>query len=363
MYAAPLNFDRFFKKVFSEVNIAKKFLEDFFDVDIEEIERMPVKHKLTDAAAVVEFDFRCKIKGKYIIIDMQQAYKRDVMKRFYVYHALNTGMQLETLPKIVAMTTSGKKYEVKSYDGIVPAVTLIWMANDTFNLDLETLTFYLSPEQLTDFIKNDALWASKDVEKIWKIREELLALLNNDTKELGFLSENKFIYAFQRNIVKSQKFHKYKVWFDFAETTLNPDNTKEDFEKFKNNQSLMEVLERIKTDTLDEEELSLVDEYEISFRELAEYREYLSEYRDYLFGPFKEEMTQRHLRDLRQQAFREAKEEVREEVAKEVEMTKEKTILSAHQQGLDNALIATITQLSMEKINEIIEKNKDIKGE
>ncbi len=37
MYLAPLNYDRFFKKVFSDIKIAKKFLEDFLGVDIEEI--------------------------------------------------------------------------------------------------------------------------------------------------------------------------------------------------------------------------------------------------------------------------------------------------------------------------------------
>ena len=34
MYLAPLNYDRYFKKVFSETRIAKRFLEDFFDVEI-----------------------------------------------------------------------------------------------------------------------------------------------------------------------------------------------------------------------------------------------------------------------------------------------------------------------------------------
>ena len=38
MYLAPLNYDRFFKKVFSEIAIAQQFLEDFLDVNIESIE-------------------------------------------------------------------------------------------------------------------------------------------------------------------------------------------------------------------------------------------------------------------------------------------------------------------------------------
>ncbi len=357
MYAAPLNFDRFFKKVFSNVNIAKKFLEDFLDVEIEEIKLIPVKHKLTDAAAIVEFDFRCKIKGQYIIVDMQQAYKQDVVKRFYVYHVLNTGMQLETLPKKVITSVLGKKYEVKSYEGIEPVITLVWMADDTFNLDLKTLVFTLTPEQTIDFIKNDTYWESKDVEKVCKIREELLALLNDDTKELGFLSQNKLIYAFQKNILKSSKFHKYKEWFDFPETTQNPKNTKNDFEKFKKNKTLMEVLERIKTDTLNEEELTLLDEWESDFIQLAEYREYL-------YGPFKEEMAQKHLRDLRQEVRQDLEKEVRQdlekEVRQEIENELEEKIVLAYKKGLDLDLISDIFKLSLEKITKIIEKHKEI---
>lgn len=405
MYAAPLNFDRFFKKVFSDVNIAKKFLEDFFDIVIEEIVLVSVKHRLTDAAALVEFDFRCKINGKYIIIDMQQAYKTDVVKRFYVYHALNSGMQLETLPKKVVTATSGKKYEVKTYEGILPTITLIWMADDTFNFEIETLTFSLSPEQTVDFIKNNELWASKDMEKICKAREEILTLLNNDSKELDFLPQNKIIYAFQKNIVKSKRFQKYNEWFDFAETTQNPKNTKNDFEKFKKNETLMAVLERIKTDTLDEEERSLIDEWESDFIQLAEYREYL-------YGPLRKEMEQKHIKDItkdveekvRQEVEKDVREdvakkirqevinEVRKEVANEVryeieekiakdivnrvsqvaveEMeqkiakeaeekaakeVQEKVIL-AHKQGFDITLIATILRLPIEKLKEVIEE-------
>jgi len=38
MYLAPLNYDRYFKKVFSDTTIAKRFLEDFFDKEIQSIE-------------------------------------------------------------------------------------------------------------------------------------------------------------------------------------------------------------------------------------------------------------------------------------------------------------------------------------
>ncbi len=71
MYLAPLNYDRSFKKVFSDTRIAKRFLEDFFDITIDELQVLPTRHKITDNARAVEFDFRCKIGDKFIIIDMQ----------------------------------------------------------------------------------------------------------------------------------------------------------------------------------------------------------------------------------------------------------------------------------------------------
>ena len=63
MYLAPLNYDRFFKKVFSHTHIAKAFLEDFLDVRITEITLLENAKYLTDDAARVEVDFRCKING------------------------------------------------------------------------------------------------------------------------------------------------------------------------------------------------------------------------------------------------------------------------------------------------------------
>ena len=269
MYAASLNLDIFFRKVFSDENIAKDYLQRFLGVIIEEIKLLRVKHKLTNSATIVEFDFRCKINGQYIIIEMQQSYKPDVVKRFYIYHALNSGLQLEGLPKKVSVNQqTGEETETLSYAGVLPVYTLIWMVDDNLGFDVETITFALSPDQTVDFIKNNDLWASKDVEKICAVREEILTLLQNKSKGLDFLPQNKLTFAFQKNIVKSKKFQAYKEWFEFAEATRNKKNTKKDFDKFSKNKTLMLVLERIKTDTLNVEEL----DYLSSWRELDEER-------------------------------------------------------------------------------------------
>ena len=352
MYAAPLNLDRFFRKVFCDKHIAKSFLEDFLGTTIEEIELIPIRHKITDGAALVEFDFRCKINGQYIIIDMQQWYKPDVVKRFYVYQALNSCLQLETLPKKETVSKRGKKYEVKDYSGILPTITLIWMADDTLKFETDMVSFALSPAQAMDFIKNEALWSSKDFEKISTERQKILTLLNNKSKELNFLPQNRLIFAFQKNIIKNPAFSKYKVWFEFAETTKNRDNKEEDFVKFKKYKPLMAVLERIKTEDFQGEDKTILEEWESDFIRLAEYWSDLEDMkRDF-------EVQKQEVEVQKQYLNKQIKEVKHEALVEGMDLTKEKTVLLSHQQGLDNALIATITQLTIEKVKDIIQKNK-----
>jgi hypothetical protein len=97
VYLAPLNYDRFFKKVFSDLTVAQAFLSDVFGVPVEIIEKLERKNRVTDRAMGVEFDFRCKIQGQHVVVEMQQWYKTDVVKRFYLYHSLQSVLQLELL--------------------------------------------------------------------------------------------------------------------------------------------------------------------------------------------------------------------------------------------------------------------------
>ncbi len=50
---APLNYDRFFKKVFSDDEIAKTFLEDLLDIEIEQIYKLPTSRRVSDDATIV----------------------------------------------------------------------------------------------------------------------------------------------------------------------------------------------------------------------------------------------------------------------------------------------------------------------
>jgi len=259
MYLAPLNYDRYFKKVFKDTSIAQRFLEDFFDIKIESIELLTQRHRITDDAVAVEFDFRCKIKGHHIIIDMQQWFKPDIVNRFYVYHAINTALQLEEMPNKNIFINEEITRETKDYTKLQPVITLIWMVDDTLNFTDDFVAYNMSPEIVTDFIRNEKLWLEKDIQKIIAERELAIAQLNNETKNLSFLQKNRLIWAFQKNIVKNEKFTKYKPWFELAEKTRNKLNTKTDFLQFEQDKIFAKIIRKICKDVLTEKDVEYIE--------------------------------------------------------------------------------------------------------
>ncbi len=262
MYLAPLNYDRFFKKVFSEKHIAQQFLEDFLDTKIEEIELLKEKHRVTDDASIVEFDFRCKIDGAYIIIDMQQWYKMDVVKRFYLYHSLNASLQLERLPEkeLTLDRVSKKIKKTKDYHYVEPVLTLIWMVDDNLGFDENYVSYALSPEVSNQFIEDKKLWENPELTDIIKAQQKVLAVLKNDAKGMRFLSHNKLIFLFQKNIVKNKRIKKYVRWFEFAQKTKNKDNKREDFEEYQQDKIFLEIIHRITKKSFNEDENQYVEE-------------------------------------------------------------------------------------------------------
>jgi len=50
MYVAPLNYDRFFKKVFSDIVVAQAFLQDVLDTPVEIIEKLERQNRVSDRA-------------------------------------------------------------------------------------------------------------------------------------------------------------------------------------------------------------------------------------------------------------------------------------------------------------------------
>ena len=273
MFLAPLNYDRFFKKIFSDNKIAKRFLEDFLEIEIETFEMLKEKHYVTDDASYVEFDFRCKIKGAYVIIDMQQWYKRDIGQRFYLSHTLNTGLQLENLPmqQMVLNRKTKKMQKAKDYSALEPVYTLIWMATDALGFSQDYISYIMTPEAVLDFLNNDQLWNNQAIVELLKEREQVLDVVNNNTKDLDFLPKNRLIFLLQKNIVKNKTIKKYEKWFKFAEKTRDKNNTESDFREYMSDEIFCEMMRRLRRDGLTPEDYTYIadeDEFWIGLEKM-----------------------------------------------------------------------------------------------
>ncbi len=288
MYLAPLNYDRFFKKVFSDLTIAQAFLSDIFGVPVENIEKLERKNRITDRAMSVEFDFRCEIQGKHVVVEMQQWYKGDIIKRFYLYHSLQSVLQLELLLDLAKAKREEKKAKEKEkekekteekknsrvnniYSEVNPVLTVVWMVADKLGFDEDSMTFALAPEPVRDFLRSK-LWENPIIEELQVERKKLIQFLDNDEKGMSFLSENRLIFMFQKNIVKeaeppekgeeaqTQKPKTFRKWFEFAELSLNTENTEEEFAKFHSDPILSEVMRYLEKESLSEEDIRYITE-------------------------------------------------------------------------------------------------------
>ena len=268
MYLAPLNYDRYFKKVFSDKRIAQRFLEDFFDIKIDEFEELPTRSKITDDATAVEFDYRCRIGGNFVIIDMQQWFKSDIVKRFYMYHSMNTVLQLEKMPDKSLDLDDNTKKDMKDYDRLVPVITLIWLADDTLNFTDDFVSFTMTSETVHDFLRNKNLWREENILELLAERAKCLGIIDNRTRKLDFLQKNKLIYAFQPNIIRNKKFSKYLPWFELADKTRNKLNEKGWFDEYLKDQIFVEIIKRINTESFVQSDWEYIDKNE-DFREKA----------------------------------------------------------------------------------------------
>ncbi len=345
MYLAPLNYDRFFKKVFSDEKIAKQFLEDFLEVEISEFKKLKRKHKLSDEAAAVEFDFRCKIKGSYVIIDMQQWYKPDVGHRFYLYHALNTGLQLQDLPKKDIIPGSSEKEfkAVKDYRLLEPVITLVWMVVDSLKFGNDYVTYAMTPAAAVDFIKNEQLWHNPEIVQLLKERKKVLELLANEVKGIDFISKNRLVFMFQQNIIKNKAIKKYERWFEFAEKTRNQDNKEEDFDAYKDDKIFNEIIKRLKKTILSEKDI-------VYIKDEKQYWAKYSELEQALYEDGKSDGEKIGLRKGREEGRAESVEEGR---AEGIEEGKAEMAKKALAEGLPIDLISKISGLTIEEIEKL----------
>jgi hypothetical protein len=333
MYLAPLNYDRFFKRVFAHDHIAKRFLEDFLQVEIEDFQRLPEENRVTDDAAKVIFDYRCKIKGQYITIDMQQWYKTDIVRRFYLYHAVSSVLQLETMKSKTFSLKSGFKITTKDYHGLAPVLTVIWMVDDILRFKKKNYVVYkLLPEDVEAFLNDDVIWDAKtwNKEKIKSLlgqRKQILKMMQNDQKGLDFLGQNKLYFLFQHNIVQSNEIKPYKRWFDFAERTRDENNTEADFESYASDPIFADIIRIINRQKLTEDDLNYI----------------ASETKD-------EEQMQRFV-EVEQAKGRE--EGIKEGIKEGRERERIELVQKMKQIGVSNEIIAQTTGLTVAEIEEI----------
>ena len=353
MFVASLNLDLFFKKVFSNKRIAKRFLEDILGVRITDIKLLGTEHKLSDDSVKVKFDFRCKIHGKYVVIEMQQKYKTDVNKRFYLYHCVGTALQLETLEPITVTKPSGETYTEKNYNGLEPVITIIWMADETFNFKDDIIVYSTLPEAAKDFITNDTLW-SQPFDVIQAERAKTLNILDNKTKDLDFFSENRLIYVFQKNIVFNKLDTIYFKWFDFAQKSKNPNNIESEFDNFKNDTIMAEVLKRLKKDNFPKDD----------FNYLANLRDYQGEMlveKELELRELKKKLEAKYERQLKRSLKNELnREKTRAEEMRKAEQQKTlKAIKHLLLRGYDIPTIADLLQRSLEETTDLVRQIQD----
>ena len=355
MYLAPLNYNRFFKKVFGKKRIAKAFLEDFLNIKIKRIEILNDKNFITDKSLPVEFDYRCELdNGEQIIIEMQQWYKTDIIKRFYLYHSLSTSLQLEKLEeKVISIDVeTGSIIKDKLYNDLKPSITLIWMVDDNLGFKEEDfIVFKMGVEELDDFIKDDKLW-NDPIENILKERKRILELKNNNTKDLGFLSKNKLIFIFQKNIVKNLKNKKnknsgeYPKWFDFAKKTKSKKNKKSDFTEYKNDKLFIDIMNMLLKDRLTQDEIKYITKEE-------ELKEAYIKYTSVILEAKKEAQEEKRKAQEEKRKADEFQKKLEEERKKTKEQMKE-AVLDLFKMGLTKEQIANSLKLSIKEIEKII---------
>ena len=341
MYLAPLNYDRFFQRIFSDSVTAKRFFEDILDVTITDFQPLPRKNKMTDDAAFVEFDYRCRIDGKYNILDMQQWYKIDVVKRFYLYSCNNTSLQLETMKSVTVPLPDGQMYKTKDYQQLEPTITLIWMADDTLGFKEDFMAYSMFPENMRDFLHDDTFWATKTKKELLARRQKVLDFMKNTHKNLDFLSQNRLIFLFQPNIIRNKKLTKYFEWFEFAGKTKNKKNVAADFKKYFKDPIFSTMIEKLRTNVLNNDDFQYIDDYESYMIGVENYNEKIRN----------EALREANIsiKEVREQAQREREQAQRER--EQAQMQKKHTVWNMRKRGFSADAIANITEIDIEEVN------------
>ena len=168
----------------------------------------------------------------------------------------------EQLPKKAVILPENQIKETHDYSDLLPVLTLVWMVQDNLGFDDDFKSFCLAPEDIIFFLRDVGLWKNNDITELLNRRNELVKLLENNTKELQFLQKNQLIYIFQKNIVKNKTFKKYYPWFELAENTLKKISDKFAYQEYEKDAILKEVIRRLKKEIENPEEIKYIGDYD-----------------------------------------------------------------------------------------------------
>ena len=314
---------------------------------------------------------------RVVSIDMQQFYKQDVIKRFFLYFCNNTTLQLENIPPIAIPAPNGKVYKTKNYHFLEPSIVLVWMVDDVLGYEEDMAAFSIFPEILNDFIRNEALWATNNLPELLKERAAVLKNMNNKTKGLDFLPKNRLIYLFQPNIVKNEaKMALYHKWFEFAALTQNPNNQESDFESFKKIPIFNDIMEKLRTTTLSHDDFQyltdqaeydkLVGAYDEKIRKegyeggwedaLRKYEPMLLMLRQAEIDKKRAEQEKKRIEQEKQQAEQEKQQVEQELLSKQLKMIKKCLKRGDSHEEITDFL--EIDMLTLQRFLELIEKEE-----
>ncbi len=245
MYLAPLNYDRFFRKVFSDANIARRFFEDFLDVKISKLNILPSQYSMIDETPIVELNFFCLIKSAPLVVKLHQWSQSDVEQLFCTYNPLAPNMH-------ESINHDGKK---------LPTISIIWLVHAK-PFDDDYMKYGFASENLMSLFLDDELWKPENFKKLLKMRNELTNRSINKPINEKRLGSKRLIYVSQQNVIRNKKSSKYYNWFEFAQKTLEKVADKSAYDKYRKDKIFCEVINYLESSLKESDCMEYIKNYE-----------------------------------------------------------------------------------------------------
>ncbi len=249
-----MNNDFFFLKVFQDITIAKKFLEDYYQKEIAQLKLIGLgtnENYFTINNTNTSHRYYCAFEHETIVVEIQQWHKQKKEKDRLIDY-ISSGLRI--LPGIGPFSSSRKSDYL-----------IIWSTDDDFEIEEKSTSYNCLPSIITDFILDNELFERKDKDEIIARHNKVKEELENLSSKIKSIQNERFVFLYQKNIVNKpqedadqNKCKKYAQWFEFAELSQKENNTKEDFAKFADDEIFSEIIKILCVDNLSEEEKQIL---------------------------------------------------------------------------------------------------------